>query len=472
MSARQRSGTGTGAMSATLAQLIDRLRVRTQAAPPTRESAEQAIAALGQLARAMTHLSTDSGGETRLASPFQHQLAAALTAHCTTAARAWLPLAGALPDLAGAAADLAARWAPQLSPAQRWAIVVAVAEASADTAATALRHGPYAGNNALAAARNAALALEQHAAADPPSPIAATVLDRTVPSVRLEPSLTPARGATEAAATLTGSVGAAVADHSLTLDDALATAAVARYAAHLAVAVAHKMGDLAGAIAVPAPQGSPATWRSTADSWLAVQLAYAPFDDGTKRAEPRPDNPVRQWALLLFDALRDLPGAPGPDDAAPAGRDDLAQRVTVLRNVVSHLPALAGRLRSATDHWVEGGRLLAPARSLDRFELASQAYVPHESVALVVATDLAGVHTALDDARTLSIGLAACLDSLAPHPGERPNLAFAYRQAVGELRPAGADRRARTAQRRLALDPPPQWGFVRVRRAGAPPRSR
>lgn len=131
-------------------------------------------------------------------------------------------------------------------------------------------------------------------------------------------------------------------------------------------------------------------WSAAAGAWLAVQMAYAPFDDGTKHAKPRPDNSVRRWALRLFDALHQLPLAPAANDTMRT-EEHVARQAVALRDVATHLPELAEHLRDATARWGERGCLLAPARRLARFDLTNHAAVPHEPVALVTAADLIDV---------------------------------------------------------------------------------
>ena len=216
-------------MSATLAQLLDQAIARANADPPEQASSERAITALGHLARAVRCLSSD-GPDNQLGDRLRLDRATALVDACSAAADTWAPVPGLVPDLAGAVADLAARWTPQLSPAQRWAIVVALAQAAVDLATTATGHRPYAGDGALAATRGAGLALEQHATTDPPGAPAAIILDRAIPAAHLDPSIPAHRtvgrsvadAAIGAATELVASVRTALAARTLTVADATA----------------------------------------------------------------------------------------------------------------------------------------------------------------------------------------------------------------------------------------------------------
>lgn len=460
-------------MSATLTQLLTQATTRVKAAPPARATAEQAITALEPLARAAEHLSSD-GVDARLGTARELELAIALGRACRTAAAAWEPRGDAVPTLAGAAADLIARWSPQLSTAQRWAIVVAIAETAVEFATAALRHAPYAKLADLAAVRGTALALEQHAAVHPPVPLAARILDRAVPAaVPAAAVVLLDQAVVETASELVASVRSAVANRTLTVADAIAAVHVVRYAAHHGVVLAASASATLPEAQVR-PDASAAAWRSTASAWLAVQMAYAPFDDGTKHAKQHPRNPVRPLALHLYEELRQLATEAEPLVPGSAGAGTWTRRATALREISQQLPVLSEQLHVATERWGQVGLLLAREGRLERFERNHDLPVRPDRVVIATVADLAGVLTALSDARDLSIGLAAELDRFGPPfaEGRTPRLAAAYRQAVSELRPSAPDRRSRRAQHQLDVNPPPQWGYRPEVRPAPPSPSR
>jgi len=179
------------------------------------------------------------------------------------------------------------------------------------------------------------------------------VLDRPVAAVQLDAFLPPAALAARTGVALIDHVRHATASRALTISAALAAVAAARYAAAQAVAFADGF-TRAHPIREP--------WRGAPAAWLAVDIAYAPFDDGTKHS--RPDDPVRAGAIRFYSALRDASLAFA---AMPPGIA-LPQQATLLRGLADQLPELAAALIRGTHAWAQTGALLAPERRLRRFE--------------------------------------------------------------------------------------------------------
>lgn len=388
-----------------------------------------------------------------------------------------------LADLVAAAADVTARLAPTLADAERWAIAVAFAETVRRCARAAQSYPPYRTAPQLRHAESAAAALEQHAAARPPTALGSIILDRAVPLPTPPPATLGIATAPDAIAGLLHHLRVAVARHRLTLGDAFAATLAARVAAGHASTLATA---LTRATAAPPP------WRATPAAWQAVHYAYAPFDDGTKTTATTPDtaspasdtslvdytpggwSPVLTWAITLHDALRAATTAqPAPahtinGTAAPGWPprpDDLALTVTVLRAVSNGLPELAALLRLGTDDWHTQHSLYAPERRLTSYEHRNHAVTSTTRIVHPEPGDLDELRSSMRHAENLSLSLSVQLDRTRPDLGTNPQPALAVLHAQA-LDPATLAAVARSALRRAAADTPPQW---HSRRHALPP---
>lgn len=458
----------------------------------TQVSAEDAIGAITTTSRALSQLTADPA--TRRSPTLDAERIDRITrlsAAAQAVAQVWPqhPAASASPtgvpvaDLVAAAADIAARLSPTLGEAQRWAIAVAFAETIRRCAHAAQNHPPYWAVPQLRRAESAAAAVEQHAAAQPPTALGSTILDRAVPLPTPPAATLGINTAPDAIVGLLHHIRSAVSQHRLTLGDAFAATLAARSAAGHAATLATA---LTRATATPPP------WRTAPAAWQAVQHAYAPFDDGTKNtantpdaAEPASDtfpivdplggsSVVLTWAITLHDALRVASTAQtaavhvisgGATPGGPQRAEDLAQTITVLRAVSNGLPELAVLLRLGTDDWHTHHTLYAPERRLTSYEDRNHAVTSTTRIVHPELGDLDELRSSLRVAENLSVSLSVQLDRTRPDLGANPQPALAATHAQA-LDPAALSAAARSALRRAAADAPPQW---HARRHTPPP---
>ena len=226
-------------MATSLGDLLRQIRGHLEQAEPDSESAAAALAALTHSARALTRLSSDDGGGL-FTDTTQQIVVGTLAGECEDAAAAWPPATqpSTVPDLFGVAADVIGLWSFEFGPAQRWAVAVAVAETTRRCCQSAQRFDPYRNIPQLIRLHDAAAAVEQLAAANPPTVTGRVVLDRPIPATRVSPSVTGVSAAAEATPALLAALSSAIPGLGLSLADALACAAVAHLAATHATALA------------------------------------------------------------------------------------------------------------------------------------------------------------------------------------------------------------------------------------------
>lgn len=462
----------------------------------TQVSAEDKISAVSSTMRALSQLAAEPS--TRRSPPLdatRADLITQLSAAARAVAQTWpatptMPTSptGGVPvaDLVAAAADITARLAPRLGDAERWAIAVAFAETVRRCAHAARTYPPYQTVPQLRQAESAAAALEQHAAAHPPTSLGSAILDRAVPLPNPPPATRGIDAAPDAITGLLHHLRAAVSQHRLTLGEAFTAALAARIAARHATTLATA---LTRATATPAP------WRAAPAAWQAVHYAYAPFDDGTKHYAKTLDaadpvgatvsvgaaasagntpaaddttvgsSPALAWAISLHDALHVAttahPAVAQPTSGAtargwPPEPEQLARTVTALRAVSNGLPELAMLLRLGTDDWQTRHSLYAPERRLTSYELRNHAVTSTTRIVHPELADLDELRVALQLAENLSLSLSVQLDGTRPDLGTSPQPALAAAHAQA-LDPASLPTAARDALRRAAADTPPQW---------------
>lgn len=365
--------------------------------------AHLALAVMAPAGRALTRLADADELESQGGlSP--HGWDARELAHaCGQAAAAWPPPDSRVGDLIGVAADISSRLAPDLEPAQRWALTVAFTEAVSVAVAAARRFTPYRDVPQLVSVQQTAALLEQQATADRPTLTGSSVLDHLVES----PAVLRGAGlaaAAEAAVALGNASHASAARGTITLIDLLATAAAAETATRYATTLLR---------IEQASEGRQPSWAAAPAAWRAVTLACAPFDDGTK-TRPTPSrtlNLARRLDATLRSSL-------GPADAGLPERlrqrDDRNAITAHLRVIASQLPDLATQLNRAAIGWIAHRSLAAPERLLPSYERRNySARAAGNRIVLVEPSDLGRLLSALDDARLLG---GAISHALGPSP--------------------------------------------------------
>jgi hypothetical protein len=409
-------------VATTVQQLIDRITERTLAPEPI-AIIEDVTGALAQVGRALTGLARD--GLTPGAS-LRQRTAVDLAAACTHIGGLWPHTGGPLTDLAGAAADLIGRDRALLGRDHRWAVTVELAEVADRTAVLGRRLLPQAAVAELTAVRRLALAVERDAQADPPTAVAAAMLDRIVPAPG-PPSPAADAGAVDAVAALVAAVERAVRGEELRLRDFRAAVAAAEVTSRAAApVVAAAAGGDAGPLLV------------TGLAWQLAGRTSTVFTDGRRGADPDPRG-VTAWAQALAGAVRAETGSP---DEGPVTRtaDGPAAASERLRQVTAQLPVLAEQLTAAVDRWARVGGLYARARDLPPME-----DMPADRVRAVIAgrhvpvqgADLGALRRATDRATDLSTGLADALHRSTADPPAHRHLAALHASRAR----AGTDRR-------------------------------
>lgn len=421
-----------------LAELED-----TLSAESSRLAADDAVAALDHLGRALTRLAED-GFPARAAAGRETAAVAELARGCRAAAAAWagLPRARAT-DLAGATADLLDWIRGELGGNERWAAASELATAARRCIGLAERHPPYADVPPLARVRRLAATVEQ-LATDPPRPERMVALDRLIPVAGLPAGLPRTRIAAESAAVVADQLRRAADDPTrrpLRLVEVMAVLRAAEATAQYSSALATALDP----ITAHRPEA-----QATA-GWRAVRRALDRFDDGTRHR--RGVSLVIVWAVRQHEGLR--------HELGPAAELDLAQLrdlpnlprvLTDLRVTVNQLPGIATSLQAILGQWAQRGHLAARAGDLDIREERAAAIVADAPIP-VDTVDLADPLDALHGARLLSTALAAQLDHAAGDVGTHPqrHLSAAYTAALAS--PAVAQELAHRA-RLLRLSTP------------------
>ena len=324
-----------------------------------------------------------------------------------------------LTDLAGAAADLTALQRDNYNAAERWSTAVAVAEAIQTCVDYARRRPDHYDAGIYQTIHNAAAAVAQLAAADPPDPLRRTLLDTQAPAPASPHSLAFAANAAPALAI---AVRQAHRHGGITLADGLASIAASYTATHYGqlVALAAEQRD-----DQDVPDSDP-SWRYAARAWQQVHRSLNAFDDGT-RIRHTSATAIATAAIQLHHGLRDLLGVDA-NTSRLSGRPDLAETATALRQIVNHLPVIADQLTRAVAHWGGTGQLTALASNLPHSGRSLDAYL-HRRIVTVDLSDLTPTLTALRHAHTLAIHLAGELHHSAGKIGAQPQpyLAQSYR---------------------------------------------
>ena len=241
----------------------------------TQSTADDAVAALAQLARALAvldehgfappggysaaarrrhlcvrELAAATGWAAHSGSPTSWTPTPPMPAESVTAVTAAMAASGSVPvgasrrmtDCAGAAADLIARAVPASVADERWAAAAALAAATRRVTRHARGFGPFVRMPELVRVTRLSRLVGELADLDPPHLAGSGWLDRPVPPGRSTAAVPPADGAVmgamvHAVAALVDSLGVERRDRSLSVSAALAAAAAAEtaaaYATHL-----------------------------------------------------------------------------------------------------------------------------------------------------------------------------------------------------------------------------------------------
>jgi hypothetical protein len=387
-------------VATSLQQLLDDLKARTGAPPPT-ATIEDLTGALAHLGRALTGLTDD--GLTATASPRQ-RTATELAESCTATGRLWPRTGGPLTDLAGAAADLIGRDRAAMGRRHRWTVTVELAVVADHCARLGRRLLPPEAAPELAFVRQSAADVERDAQADPPTADGYAVLDRLVPLPTPPPGGTRVT-ALDAAAALLAALDQAQRSDDLPLRDFRAAVAAAEIISRTAVGAAAEAGKDAGPLVV------------TGLAWQLAGHASMVFHDG-RRGERGDRRGVVGWSQTLVGALRNEVDA----HAGTAGRREGSGPADVpaaVQQVIGHLPALGDQLAAAVDRWGHTGQFYVNARDLPPVE-----DMPEDRVSAVIAgqivpargADLDRLRQVVDRAADLSTGLADVVHRAAGPP--------------------------------------------------------
>jgi hypothetical protein len=195
-----------------------------------------------------------------------------------------------------------------------------------------------------------------------------------------------------------------------------------------------------------------------------VQLACAPFDDGTK-ARPTADSAVFAWALQLDQALHATFEPARSGGVALQERADLADLATGMRAIANQAPDLAHYLARSTAGWANGGHLLARERRLATYEdRNTNAAFATNRVIIARDRDLADVAQTLVDAQRLGMSLAHELDRTSGTLGHQTHAGLAAAHTARSTR-AGDLAVLRVMATRAELNAsavagPGQWSFA------------
>jgi hypothetical protein len=402
-------------LSATIRDLLLDAQAALQVLPANGGASAQAAAAIGHCGRALAQLGLDHESGYRE----MGRAVAQLVEPCAVAQATWRGAGGRAEALAGSAVDVIARMSPALSAPERWAVAVAVARVARSLSERARQFPPYESIPQLVAVAEAAATVQQLAMAYPPTKFGRMVLDRAVPVVRPSVMATPIEAVVDAASALVAAVHTRVARRDLTVNELLACATVAETATRRASAVA----AVAGGSDRPEPP-----WAAAPAAWRAVQLACAPFDDGTK-TRPTADSGVFAWALQLDQAVHATFEPARSGGVALRERADLADLATGMRAIANQAPDLAHDLGRSAAWWANGGQVFARERRLASYEdRNTNAAFATNRVIIARGRDLADLAQTLVDAQRLGMSLVHELDRSSGTLGHQthPSLAAAH----------------------------------------------
>jgi hypothetical protein len=403
-------------LSATIRDLLLEAQAALQLMPASGGASAQGAAAIGHCGRALAQLGLEHESGYR----DMGQAVTQLIGSCSVAQATWRGAGGRAEALAGSAVDVIARMSPALSAPERWAVAVAVAKVARSLSERARQFPSYEAIPQLVAVTEASATVQQLAMTYPPTQFGRMVLDRAVPSVRPSAMVTPIEAAVDAASALVAAVQIRVARRDLTISELLACTTVAEIAARHATSLA--------AVARGSDRPEP-PWAAAPAAWRAVQIACAPFDDGTK-ARPTADSRVFAWARQLDQALHATFGpARSAGVEALRARADLADLATGMRAIANQAPDLAHDLGRSATWWANGGQELARERRLASYEdRNTNAAFATNRVIIARGLDLADLAQTLVDAQRLGMSLAHELDRSSSALGHQthPSLAAAH----------------------------------------------
>ncbi len=424
-------------MATSVHQLLEKISARTvENSTRPNPTMNDAAGALGHAGRALRQM-TVFGLNARLYRP-RDRLVHQLSQACQTAERRlWPAPDGELTDLMGAAADIAGRTAPELGRSGRWAITVEFAAAADRCAAMVQRLIPTAEIVELRMIHEHAAAIERDAWANPPTQAATAAMDRLLPVSQLQPGMTGAQAAAEAAVALVSAIQRADQRGGLTLREVRAVTAGAELSTRYIAAVAAAL-----------PEADPAgPWRNAGGAWELIGRASQTFDD--LHWNPRAAaSDVVTWAVRIPYALEHSLGPlPGLDVESLERHRDLPQVLTNVQQVANQTPIIATELASTVRGWARNEILYADARHLAQMEK-----MPLDRIDDVIAgrrvralpTDLDIITSSIDRAGSLSTSLAAELTRAPAAQPTQPHLASLYASRVA--RPEVGEQLLRASQ--------------------------
>ena len=414
-------------MATSARDLLEELHQRTGPNPAPLDStrADDALTAADTLRRVLDWLATD-GVHTDRHHPRSHAVHGLARAVRHISPHPPSPAVVRLTDLAGAVADLTTLQRDNYDAAERWSTAVAVAEAIHACVDYARRRPAHYDAAIYQTIHQAAAAVAQLAAADPPDPLRRTLLDTQAPG----PASRQLALTADAAPALAIAVRQAHRHGGITLADGLASIAASYTATHYGqlVALAAEQHDHQD---VP---DSDAPWRYAAWAWQQVHRSLNSFDDGT-RIRHTTDTAIAAAAVQLHHGLRDQLGVDATTDTL-RGRHDLAEIATALRQIAKHLPVIADQLTRAVAHWDGTGQLTALASNLPYSGRSLDAYL-HRRIVTVDLADLKPTLTTLRHAHTLAIHLAGELHRSAGKLGVQPQPYLANSYRLRQASPTG-----------------------------------